>query len=199
MQGSTGVCKLCFQDVALEAYPHAYHYKHPLADLSGVTQKWVAADPHEHPHTVPLQLHLSQPDHQPDAPTSLVAALHAEDQASNLLWRLQNGQVFVKHPAKVAIVLIGINDLGAGGSCGRGEPGATAAANGTALRSLCCSAFCLSVLCLPVCSLQCSVLSPQCSVSVLSAQCSVLITLWPVLCHLVLSAQCKTVQVSRSQ
>ena len=59
----------------------------------------------------------------------------AEDQASNLLWRLQNGEVLVKHPPKVAIVLIGTNDLGAGGSCNVGEPGVTAVANGTALRS----------------------------------------------------------------
>ncbi|KAL3146914.1 platelet-activating factor acetyltransferase activity protein [Trebouxia sp. C0009 RCD-2024] len=57
-----------------------------------------------------------------------------EDQASNLLWRMQHGEMFVRHPPKVAIVLIGTNDLGAGGSCSRGEPGATAAANGTALR-----------------------------------------------------------------
>lgn len=59
----------------------------------------------------------------------------AEDQASNLLWRMQHGEVFVRHPPKVAILLIGTNDLGAGGSCSRGEPGATAAASGTAVRS----------------------------------------------------------------
>ena len=68
-------------------------------------------------------------------PTLTCVWPHAEDQASNLLWRMQNGQVFTKHPPKVAIVLIGTNDLGAGGSCGRGEAGATAAANGTAFRS----------------------------------------------------------------
>ena len=120
------------------------------------------------PPYTPMQLHLSRTELIITA--SLVTALCVEDQASNLLWRLQNGQVLVKHPPKVAIVLIGTNDLGAGGSCGRGEPGATAAANGTALRSLCCSVLCLSVLCLPGLSTQCSVISAQCST--LSAQCS---------------------------
>ena len=56
----------------------------------------------------------------------------AEDQTSHLMWRLQHGEVFIKHPPQVSIVLIGTNDLGAAASCNVGEPGATAAANGTA-------------------------------------------------------------------
>ena len=166
---------------------------------------WVIVGPYVHP-TMPfplqflLQLQLSQPDHKFVVLASLVATLHAEDQASNLLWRLQNVHVFLKHPIMVAIVLIGTNDLGAGGSCGRGEPGATAAANGTALRSLCCSALCLSVLCLPRVSTQCSVLKAQCSLfeaqcSRLSAQCSASQCSNSVpqsleLCALLFSAQC---------
>ena len=61
----------------------------------------------------------------------------AEDQASHLLWRLQHGEVFVQHPPQVSIVLIGTNDLGAAASCNVREPGATAAANGTAARYTC--------------------------------------------------------------
>lgn len=81
---------------------------------------------------------------QVSAPSSRLycnAAFCAEDQASHLLWRLQNGEVFLKHPPKVAIVLIGTNDLGAGGSCHVGQPGSTAAANGAALRSALCCVF----------------------------------------------------------
>ena len=55
------------------------------------------------------------------------------EQAGNLLWRLQNGEVFIKHAPKVAIVLIGTNDLGAA-SCGVGESGVTAAASGLVSR-----------------------------------------------------------------
>ena len=58
----------------------------------------------------------------------------AEDQTSNLLWRLQHGEVFLKHLPQVTVLLIGTNDLGAAASCNVGEPGATAAANGTAAR-----------------------------------------------------------------
>ncbi len=57
-----------------------------------------------------------------------------EDQTSNLLWRQQHGEVFLKHPPQVIILLIGTNDLGAAASCNVGEPGATTAANGTASR-----------------------------------------------------------------
>ena len=149
----------------------------------GGNPAWVTAQPHMHSHAIPHMPFLCSCSsaclvsncafelqyNELDVPTSLAAALHAEDQASNLLWRLQNGQVFVKHNPKVAIVLIGINDLGAGGSCGRGEPGATAAANGTALRSICCLALCLALFRLPVLRTQDSGLSTQCSV--LSAQC----------------------------
>ncbi|KAL0045781.1 hypothetical protein WJX82_004200 [Trebouxia sp. C0006] len=57
-----------------------------------------------------------------------------EDQTSILLWRQQHGEVFLKHPPQVSILLIGTNDLGAAASCNVGEPGATTAANGTASR-----------------------------------------------------------------
>ena len=55
-------------------------------------------------------------------------SVNAGDQAGNLLWRLENGETFHKHAPKVAVVLIGTNDLGAA-SCGGGESGITAAAS----------------------------------------------------------------------
>ena len=57
----------------------------------------------------------------------------AGDQTANLWWRLQNGQVFTKHPPQVSVVLIGTNDLGAA-SCGVGEPGVKAAVGGVVSR-----------------------------------------------------------------
>ena len=68
--------------------------------------------------------------------------LIVEDQTSHLMWRLQHGEVFVKHPPQVSVVLIGTNDLGAAASCNVGEPGATAAANGTAAR---CAYICMII------------------------------------------------------
>lgn len=40
------------------------------------------------------------------------------DQASHLLWRLQHGDTFVRHPPSVAVVMIGTNDLGASACLG---------------------------------------------------------------------------------
>lgn len=53
------------------------------------------------------------------------------DQAGNLLWRLQNGTIFTCHQPKVAVVLIGTNDLGAV-ACQRSD--ITAAAGGVVSR-----------------------------------------------------------------
>ena len=57
----------------------------------------------------------------------------AGDQANNLMWRLQHGEVFYKHPPKVAVVLIGTNDLSAIG-CSTGESGLTSGASGLVAR-----------------------------------------------------------------
>ena len=55
------------------------------------------------------------------------------DQTANLWWRLQNGEIFIKHAPQVSVVLIGTNDLGAA-SCGVGEPGIQAAVGGVVSR-----------------------------------------------------------------
>ena len=60
------------------------------------------------------------------------------DQASHLMWRLQHGDTFLRHPPAVAVVMIGTNDLGAA-ACLGGQAAITRAANGTATR---CAAFC---------------------------------------------------------
>ena len=57
----------------------------------------------------------------------------AGDQASHLLWRLQHGDTFTRHPPVVAVVMIGTNDLGAA-ACLGGQAAITRAANGTAAR-----------------------------------------------------------------
>ena len=57
------------------------------------------------------------------------AIMDAGDQTGNLWWRLLNGQIFLKHPPQVSVMLIGTNDL-ATASCGVGEPGIIAAVPG---------------------------------------------------------------------
>ena len=57
----------------------------------------------------------------------------AGDQVAHLMWRLQHGQLYVKHQPQVIVVMIGTNDLGAA-SCKGGEPGIADAATGTAQR-----------------------------------------------------------------
>ena len=61
---------------------------------------------------------------------NLSILLCAGDQAMHLLYRLQHGQVYRKHPPKLAIVMIGTNDLGAA-SCLGGESAILQAAAGT--------------------------------------------------------------------
>lgn len=51
----------------------------------------------------------------------------------HLLYRLQHGQVYKRHQPKLAVVLIGTNDLGAA-SCLGGEPAIFKSAAGTVNR-----------------------------------------------------------------
>lgn len=52
----------------------------------------------------------------------------------HLLWRLQHGEVFRNHEPRVAIVMIGTNDLGAATCLAEGEAPILQAAAGTADR-----------------------------------------------------------------
>ncbi|KAL4448234.1 hypothetical protein ABPG75_005453 [Micractinium tetrahymenae] len=52
----------------------------------------------------------------------------AGDQAANLIWRLQHGQLPERHQPKVAVLLIGINDLGAAAADKGGQAAAWALA-----------------------------------------------------------------------
>ena len=40
------------------------------------------------------------------------------DQTANLWWRILHGETFEQQQPKLAVVLIGINDLGAAAACG---------------------------------------------------------------------------------
>ena len=46
----------------------------------------------------------------------------AGDQISHLQWRMLHGDIPAVHPPKAAVVLIGINDLGAAADCSQGNP-----------------------------------------------------------------------------
>lgn len=61
-----------------------------------------------------------------------VTGRFAGDQVMNLLWRLQNGELPLQKQPKVAVVLIGTNDLGAAATCG--DSAITAAADAAAYR-----------------------------------------------------------------
>ena len=39
------------------------------------------------------------------------------DQTAHLQWRLLNGQLLIQNPPRVAVLMIGTNDLGADSSC----------------------------------------------------------------------------------
>lgn len=53
------------------------------------------------------------------------------------LWRMQHGEIFLKHQPHIAIVMIGTNDLGAASCLGAGEAPILQAAAGTADRCNC--------------------------------------------------------------
>ena len=45
------------------------------------------------------------------------SALFLGDQTAHLQWRLLHGQLLIQNPPKVAVLMIGTNDLGADSSC----------------------------------------------------------------------------------
>ena len=72
------------------------------------------------------------------------------DQAAHLLWRLQHGEVFLRHDPQLIFVMIGTNDLGAS-QCLGGEKAILEAAPGSAERfvaqKLCIHIWMLQHLC----------------------------------------------------
>ena len=63
------------------------------------------------------------------------------DQSMHQLWRMQHGEVFQTHQPRVAVVMIGTNDLGAASCLGEGEAPILQAAAGTADRSCSLSGY----------------------------------------------------------